>query len=62
MNDPRVSALICTLVAAWLGYTIFFGATEAPSTFLAVVQWTFLLVAILGAVAAVIRIIHQSRR
>lgn len=62
MNDPRVSALICTLVAAWLGYTIFFGAGEAPSTFLSVVQWTFLLVAILGAVAAVIRIIHQNRR
>jgi TRAP-type C4-dicarboxylate transport system permease small subunit len=62
MNDPRISALICTLVAAWLGYTIFFGANEAPSTFLAVVQWTFLLVAILGAVAAVIRIIHNSRR
>lgn len=37
MNDPRISALICTLVAVWLGYTIFFG-TEAPSTFLAVVQ------------------------
>lgn len=61
MNDPRISALICTLVAAWLGYTIFFGA-EAPSTFLAVVQWTFLLVAILGAVAAVIRILYKGRR
>lgn len=60
MNDPRISALICTLVAAWLGYTIFFG-TEAPSTFLVVVQWTFLLVAILGAVAALIRIIHKGQ-
>ncbi|WP_224702845.1 hypothetical protein [Devosia aquimaris] len=60
MNDPRISAVICTLVAAWLGYTIFFGA-EAPSTFLLVVQWTFLLVAVLGAIAAVIRIIHQGR-
>lgn len=60
MNDPRISALICTLVATWLGYTIFFGA-EAPSTFLAVVQWTFLVVAVMGAVAALIRIIHKGR-
>ena len=61
MNDPRISALICTLVAAWLGYTIFFSA-EAPSTFLAVVQWTFFVVAILGAVAAVVRIVRESGR
>lgn len=60
MNDPRISAAICTAVAAWLGYTIFF-ASEAPGTFLAVVQWTFLLVAVLGAVAAVIRIVRDSR-
>jgi hypothetical protein len=23
MSDPRISALICGAVAAWLGYTIF---------------------------------------
>lgn len=61
MNDPRISAIICAAVAAWLGYTIFFSA-EAPSTFLAVVQWTFFLVAILGAVAAVVRIVRESGR
>ena len=61
MNDPRVSAVICTLVAAWLAYTIFFSA-EAPSTFLAAAQWTFFLVAILGAVAAVIRIVRDNGR
>lgn len=59
MNDPRISAIICAAVALWLGYTIFFAA-EAPSTFLAVVQWTFFLVAILGAVAAVIRIVREN--
>jgi membrane protein DedA with SNARE-associated domain len=61
MNDPRISALICAAVAAWLGYTIFFAA-EAPSTFLAVVQWTFFLIAILGLVAAVVRILRESGR
>ena len=57
MNDPRVSALICTAVAIWLGYTIFF-ATEAPSTFLLVAQWTFFLVAIAGLAAALARILR----
>jgi hypothetical protein len=61
MNNPRVSALICGLVAAWLGYTIFFSA-EAPSTFLAVVQWTFFLVAIAGLAFALARIVRESGR
>lgn len=61
MNDPRISAVICAAVAAWLGYTIFF-ATEAPSTFLAVVQWTFFLVAIAGLAVAVVRIMRESGR
>jgi membrane protein DedA with SNARE-associated domain len=61
MNDPRISALICAAVAAWLGYTIFFSA-DAPSTFLVVVQWTFFVVALLGAIAAVIRILRENGR
>ena len=60
MNDPRISALICALVAGWLGYSIF-SATEAPSTFLLVVQWTFLLVAIAGLAAALARIVRERR-
>ncbi|MGB3337160.1 MAG: hypothetical protein WBA73_08285 [Devosia sp.] len=60
MNDPRISALICALVAAWLGYTIF-SATEAPSAFLLVAQWTFLLVAVAGLAAAVARIVRERR-
>ena len=61
MSDPRISAVICAAVAAWLGYTIFFAA-EAPSTFLAVVQWTFFVVAILGLVAAVVRMVREGGR
>lgn len=57
MNDPRISALICGLVAAWLGYSIF-SATEAPGTFLLVAQWTFFLVAIAGLAAALARILR----
>lgn len=60
MSDPRISALICAVVAAWLGYQLFFAA-EAPSTFLLALQWTFFLVAILGAVAAVIRLLRSQR-
>lgn len=60
MSDPRISALICGLVAAWLGYTIF-SATEAPSTFLLVAQWTFLLVTIAGLAAAIARIVRGRR-
>jgi hypothetical protein len=57
MSDPRISALICGAVAAWLGYTIF-SASEAPSTFLLVAQWTFLLVALAGLGAALARILR----
>lgn len=59
MKDPRISALICAAVAAWLGYQVFFSA-EAPSTFLAVVQWTFFIVALAGLGAAVARIVRGS--
>jgi len=58
MSDPRISALICAAVAAWLGYTIF-SASEAPSTFLLVAQWTFLLVAVAGLAAALARIFRE---
>ena len=57
MSDPRISALICGLVAAWLGYTIF-SATEAPSTFLLITQWTFFIVALAGLGAALARIMR----
>lgn len=56
MNDPRISAVICAAVAAWLGYTIF-SATEAPSTFLAVTQWTFFFVAVAGLGVALARLV-----
>jgi hypothetical protein len=58
MSDPRISALICAAVAAWLGYTIF-SASEAPSTFLLVAQWTFFLVALAGLGAALARILRS---
>lgn len=57
MNDPRISALICGAVAAWLGYTIF-SANEAPSTFLLVLQWTFFVVALAGFGAALARLMR----
>ncbi|WP_332686328.1 hypothetical protein [Devosia sp.] len=57
MNDPRVSAIICALVALWLGYTIFF-SSESPSTFLAVLQWTFFVVALAGLGAAMARLMR----
>lgn len=55
MNDPRVSAIICGLVALFLGYRIFFAA-EAPSQILAVMQWIFFVCAISGLAAALARI------
>ena len=60
MNDPRISALVCGLVAAWLGYTIF-SASEAPSTFLLVAQWTFFIVALAGLGAALARILRGRK-
>ncbi|WP_156460396.1 hypothetical protein [Devosia sp. Root635] len=57
MNDPRISAIICAAVAAWLGYTIFF-STEAPSTFLVVLQWTFFTVALAGLGVALARLMR----
>jgi membrane protein DedA with SNARE-associated domain len=57
MNDPRISAIICAAVAAWLGYTIFF-SPESPSTFLAVLQWTFFVVALAGLGAAMARLMR----
>lgn len=58
MSDPRISALLCAIAAAWIGYMIFFAA-EAPSQLLAVVQWGFFCIAILGLVAAVIRLLRE---
>ena len=58
MNDPRISALICALVAAWLGYTIFF-STEAPGSFLAIAQWTFFFVAVAGLGVALARLVQR---
>jgi membrane protein DedA with SNARE-associated domain len=60
MNDPRISALICAAVAAWLGYTIF-SASEAPSTFLLVAQWTFFVLALAGLGAALARLMRERR-
>lgn len=57
MNDPRISALICAGVAMWLGYTIF-SATEAPSTFMLVLQWTFFVVALAGFGTALARVMR----
>jgi hypothetical protein len=58
MNNPRVSALICGLVAVWLGYQIFFAA-EAPSQVLAFMQWLFFICAIAGLAAAVVRLVRE---
>jgi len=58
MNDPRISALICALVAAWLGYTIFV-STEAPGSFLAIAQWTFFFVAVAGLGVALARLVQR---
>jgi hypothetical protein len=60
MNDPRVSAIICGLVALWLGYTIFFAA-EAPSQILSIMQWVFFICAIAGLAAAVARMTRGGR-
>lgn len=58
MNNPRISAIICGLVALWLGYQIFFAA-ESPSQMLAFMQWLFLLFATAGFVVAVVRIVRE---
>lgn len=58
MNDPRISAIICAAVAAWLGYMIF-SAAEAPSAFLTVLQWTFFIVALAGLGVALARLMRS---
>lgn len=58
MNDPRVSALICGLVAAWLGYTIFI-APEAQNASIRLIQWPFFIVAIAGLAFALARILRE---
>lgn len=58
MNDPRISAVICSLVAAWLAYSIF-SPSEAPSQIVSIMQWVFFLCAIAGVVAAVVRIVRE---
>lgn len=60
MSDPRISALVCGLVAAWLGYMIF-STPEAPSTFLLVTQWTFFVVALAGLGAALARVMRSRK-
>jgi hypothetical protein len=57
MNDPRISTVICGVVAAWLAYRIF-SATELPSTFVNVLQWTFFVVALAGFGAGLARLMR----
>ena len=59
MNNPRVSAIVCGLVALWLGYTIFF-TSESPSQVLAFMQWLFFFFAIAGFAGAVARIVREK--
>lgn len=54
MKNPRVSAIACAAVAAWLIYSMA-TATEAPSTALAVLQYAFIAGALLGLVGALIQ-------
>ena len=58
MKNPRISAIICGLVALWLGYQIFFTA-EAPSQMLAFMQWLFFFFATAGFAAAIVRIVRE---
>ena len=58
MNNPRISAIVCGLVALWLGYQLFF-TTEAPSQVLAFMQWLFFFFAIAGLLAAIVRLVRE---
>lgn len=56
MSDPRLSAVVCAIVVAWLGYSVV-TATEGTSVFLLVLQWTFFLVATAGLAVSLARIV-----
>jgi TRAP-type C4-dicarboxylate transport system permease small subunit len=58
MSDPRISALICSAVAAWLAYSIF-SPGEAPSPIVSIMQWVFFVCAVAGVIAAVVRIVRE---
>lgn len=56
MGNPKVMAVVSGLVALWLLATIV-TAQEAPSTALAVVQYLFLILAIIACVGSIRKIV-----
>ncbi len=55
MSDPRVSAAVGAVAAAYFGYGIFAG-TEAPSTALSTLNWVFFLLGLFALVGSLIKI------
>jgi len=55
MNNPKIVAPLSALVALYLAYTIF-GAAEAPSSTLNIMQWVFLLLAVAAFVGSIVQL------
>lgn len=53
MGNPKVSAVVCAIVVLFLGYRMV-TATEAPSTALNLLNWAFLLLALVGFVGSLV--------
>jgi hypothetical protein len=54
MNNPRTSAIVSAVAVVLLGYSIF-GATEAPSSTLATLQYVLLALALVGLVGSLVK-------
>ena len=56
MNNPKVIAAISGLVAISLGYSIFGGSGEAPSSALNAMNWVFFILAVVACVGSLYQI------
>ncbi|MCO5147053.1 MAG: hypothetical protein M9895_12855 [Aquamicrobium sp.] len=61
MGNPKVSAVVCAIAVLFLGYRMF-TATEAPSTALNLLNWTFLLLALVGFVGSLVTLAKSRNR
>jgi|GEM_PF-1167755 hypothetical protein len=55
MNNPKVTAAMSGVVALFLAYSIF-GADEQPSSTLSMMNWFFLILAVIACVGSLYKI------
>jgi hypothetical protein len=61
VNNPKVAAAICGIAVLLIGFRML-TATEAPGTAVNLMNWMFLLLALVGLVGSLVILSRRPRR